>query len=158
VKWPCHDLPHHPFRRGQSVMRNTDLLHRYQNCQANQFLSLSRARIDRCGQRRLSDVQVLRSRAGEWQRARIPANSSRWQPSARRCDSSHGCDRVPCWPALYVIPALRGYLPVEKLYTCCELGGRLEGHTEMRCTSNLEVSGGSLGHELAEVEFDIPTL
>jgi transketolase len=47
-------------------------------------------------------------------------------------------------PALYAALALRGYFPIEKLYTYCELDGILEGHTDMKRTPGLE-SWGPLG-------------
>jgi transketolase len=52
-------------------------------------------------------------------------------------------------PALYAALALRGFLPVEELYTYCELGSRLEGHTDMTRTPGLESSGGPLGMGLS---------
>ena len=52
-------------------------------------------------------------------------------------------------PALYAVLALRGYFPIEELYTYCELGGRLEPHTDMRRTPGLEASGGPLGQGLS---------
>jgi len=52
-------------------------------------------------------------------------------------------------PALYAALALRGYFPIEELYTYCELGGRLEPHTDMRRTPGLEASGGPLGQGLS---------
>lgn len=52
-------------------------------------------------------------------------------------------------PALYAAMALRGFFPVEKLYTYCELGGILEGHTDMKRTPGLESSGGPLGMGLS---------
>jgi transketolase len=45
--------------------------------------------------------------------------------------------------------ALRGYFPVEKLYTYCELDSILEGHTDMKRTPGLESSGGPLGMGLS---------
>ena len=51
-------------------------------------------------------------------------------------------------PALYATLALRGYFPVDKLYTYCELHG-LEGHTDMTRTRGLESSGGPLGMGLS---------
>ena len=48
-------------------------------------------------------------------------------------------------PALYSALALRGFFPVEELYSYCELGSRLEGHTDMTRTPGLETSGGALG-------------
>lgn len=52
-------------------------------------------------------------------------------------------------PALYAALALRGFFPVEKLYTYCELDGILEGHTDMKRTPGLECSGGPLGMGLS---------
>lgn len=52
-------------------------------------------------------------------------------------------------PALYAALALRGFFPVEDVYTYCELGGRLEGHTDMTRTPGLESSGGPLGMGLS---------
>ena len=51
-------------------------------------------------------------------------------------------------PALYAALALRGYYPIEKIYSYCELGG-FEGHTDMTRTSGLESSGGPLGMGLS---------
>ena len=51
-------------------------------------------------------------------------------------------------PALYAALMLRGFYPIEKLYTYCELGG-LEGHTDMTVTPGLESSGGPLGMGLS---------
>ena len=52
-------------------------------------------------------------------------------------------------PALYAALALRGFFPVDQVYTYCELGGMLEGHTDMRRTPGLEASGGPLGMGLS---------
>jgi transketolase len=52
-------------------------------------------------------------------------------------------------PGLYAALALRGFFSVDELYTYCELGGRLEGHTDMKRTPGLESSGGSLGQGLS---------
>lgn len=51
-------------------------------------------------------------------------------------------------PAMYATLALRGFYPIEKIYTYCELGG-LEGHTDMIRTPGLESSGGPLGMGLS---------
>jgi len=51
-------------------------------------------------------------------------------------------------PALYAALALRGYYPVERIYSYCELGG-FEGHTDMTRTKGLESSGGPLGMGLS---------
>ena len=50
---------------------------------------------------------------------------------------------------LYAALALRGYFPDRDVYTYCELGGRLEGHTDMTRTPGLESSGGPLGMGLS---------
>lgn len=47
-------------------------------------------------------------------------------------------------PGLYAALALRGFYPVDEIYTYCELGG-LEGHTDLVRTPGLESSGGPLG-------------
>ena len=52
-------------------------------------------------------------------------------------------------PALYAALALRGFFPVDELYTYCELGSRLEGHSDMTRTPGLESSGGPLGMGLS---------
>ena len=52
-------------------------------------------------------------------------------------------------PALYAALALRGYLPIEELYTYSELGSRLQSHTDMTRTPGLEASGGALGQGLS---------
>jgi transketolase len=51
-------------------------------------------------------------------------------------------------PALYAVLGLKGFYPVEKIYTYCEIGG-LEGHTDMTRTPGLESSGGPLGMGLS---------
>jgi transketolase len=51
-------------------------------------------------------------------------------------------------PALYAALALKGYFPLEALYTYCEPGG-LEGHTDRTRTPGIESSGGPLGMGLS---------
>lgn len=51
-------------------------------------------------------------------------------------------------PGLYAALALRGFYPVDDLYSYCEIGG-LEGHTDMTRTPGLESSGGPLGMGLS---------
>jgi transketolase len=51
-------------------------------------------------------------------------------------------------PGLYSALALRGFFPIEDIYSYCELGG-LEGHTDMTRTVGLENSGGPLGMGLS---------
>ena len=52
-------------------------------------------------------------------------------------------------PGLYAALALAGFFPIEEVYTYCEFGGRLEGHTDMTRTPGLESSGGPLGMGLS---------
>lgn len=52
-------------------------------------------------------------------------------------------------PGLYAALALRGFFPVDEIYSYCELGGMLEGHTDMTRTPGLEASGGPLGMGLS---------
>jgi transketolase len=52
-------------------------------------------------------------------------------------------------PGLYAALALRGYFPEEEVYSYCQLGGMLEGHTDMTRTPGLEASGGPLGMGLS---------
>ena len=52
-------------------------------------------------------------------------------------------------PGLYAALALRGFFPESEIYTYCELGGRLEGHSDMTRTPGLETSGGPLGMGLS---------
>lgn len=51
-------------------------------------------------------------------------------------------------PALYAVLGLKGYYPVDQIYSYCELGG-FEGHTDMTRTPGLESSGGPLGMGLS---------
>jgi transketolase len=51
-------------------------------------------------------------------------------------------------PALYAALALKGFYPLDHIYTYCEPDG-LEGHTDMRRTSGIESSGGPLGMGLS---------
>jgi len=48
-------------------------------------------------------------------------------------------------PALYAALALRGFFPQDQIYSYCQLGGLLQGHTDMRRTPGIEASGGPLG-------------
>jgi len=52
-------------------------------------------------------------------------------------------------PALYAALALKGFFPTSEIYSYCELGGMLEGHTDMTRTPGLETSGGPLGMGLS---------
>lgn len=51
--------------------------------------------------------------------------------------------------ALYATLAERGFIPEDILKEYCIDGGRLPGHSTMRCVPGVEVSTGSLGHGLS---------
>ena len=51
-------------------------------------------------------------------------------------------------PALYAAPAVKGFYPLQEIYTYCEPEG-LEGHTNMTHTAGIESSGGPLGMGLS---------
>ena len=51
--------------------------------------------------------------------------------------------------ALYAVLALRGYFPVEELYTFDKINSRLQGHPDMTVLPGLEMSTGSLGQGLS---------
>jgi transketolase len=55
------------------------------------------------------------------------------------------CSKAHAAPALYAALALRGFFPIDELYTYCELGGRLEGHVHAGRAPGIESSGGPLG-------------
>lgn len=52
-------------------------------------------------------------------------------------------------PTLYAALAEAGFFPVAELPTLRQLGGRLEGHPDMRKVPGIEISTGSLGQGLA---------
>lgn len=52
-------------------------------------------------------------------------------------------------PVLYAALAESGFFPVEELQTLRTLGGRLEGHPDMKKLPGIEISAGSLGQGLA---------
>jgi transketolase len=72
-----------------------------------------------------------------------PSNPTRDDRDRLILSKAHGS------PALYAALALRGFFPVDQIYTYCALGGLLEGHTDMRRTPGLESSGGPLGMGLS---------
>lgn len=51
--------------------------------------------------------------------------------------------------ALYVVLALRGYLPVEELATFDQIDSRLQGHPDLTSLPGLDMSTGSLGQGLS---------
>jgi transketolase len=56
--------------------------------------------------------------------------------------------KAHCSPALYAALALKGFYPIDDIYTYCEPDG-LEGHTDMTRTAGVESSGGPLGMGLS---------
>jgi transketolase len=75
---------------------------------------------------------------------RVDPERPRWEGRDRLVLSkAHGS------PGLYATLALRGYFCIDEIYSYCELGGRLEGHTDMTRTPGLESSGGPLGMGLS---------
>ena len=47
--------------------------------------------------------------------------------------------------ALYAVLALRGYFPVEEVYTYDAIDSRMQGHPDMTKTPGIDMSSGSLG-------------
>ena len=54
-----------------------------------------------------------------------------------------------CCPVIYSALAMRGFFPMEELYTLRELGSRLQGHPDMRKVPGLDMTTGSLGQGLS---------
>lgn len=54
-----------------------------------------------------------------------------------------------CCPVVYTALAMRGFFPMEELYTLRELGSRLQGHPDMRKVPGLDMTTGSLGQGLS---------
>lgn len=51
-------------------------------------------------------------------------------------------------PLLYAALALRGFFPLEELWTLRQLGSRLQGHPDRLKVPGVEMTSGSLGHGL----------
>jgi transketolase len=79
-----------------------------------------------------------------WRELRIDPERPAWADRDRLVLS-----KAHCSPGLYAALALRGYFPVDELYSYCEIDGILEGHTDASRTPGLETSGGLLGMGLA---------
>jgi len=56
---------------------------------------------------------------------------------------AHGC------PGQYASLALRGFFPVDEIYSYGEIDSRLQSHTDMCKTPGVEMSGGALGQGLS---------
>lgn len=54
-----------------------------------------------------------------------------------------------CCPVVYSALAMRGFFPMEELYTLRELGSRLQGHPDMRKVLGMDMTTGSLGQGLS---------
>ena len=52
-------------------------------------------------------------------------------------------------PALYAVLAERGYFPRDWFYSLRKVGGRLQGHPDMKKTPGIDMTSGSLGHGLS---------
>jgi transketolase len=52
-------------------------------------------------------------------------------------------------PALYAVLAMKGYFPVEDLYTLRKPGSILQGHPDMLLTPGIDMTTGSLGQGLS---------
>lgn len=50
-----------------------------------------------------------------------------------------------CGPALYSVLALKGFFPLEELYTLNHLGTRLPSHVDKNKTPGIDMTAGSLG-------------
>jgi len=73
----------------------------------------------------------------------VDARRPKWEERDRLILS-----KAHCSPALYAALALKGFFPVDDIYTYCEPEG-LEGHTDMTRTPGVESSGGPLGMGLS---------
>ena len=75
---------------------------------------------------------------------RLDPQNPQWPERDRFVMSkAHGC------PGQYAALALRGFFPVEELYTYGAVDSRLQSHPDMRKTPGIEMSGGSLGQGLS---------
>ena len=54
-----------------------------------------------------------------------------------------------CAPLLYAVLAESGYFPEKELKSLRKIGGRLQGHPDMRKTPGVDASSGSLGQGLS---------
>ena len=56
---------------------------------------------------------------------------------------AHAC------PGQYAALALKGFFPIEEIYTYGAIDSRLQSHPDMKKTPGIEISGGSLGQGLS---------
>lgn len=90
----------------------------------------------------LSCVEVLVSLYFRW--LRVDPSNPCW-PQRDRLLLSKG----HAGPALYAVTALRGYFPLEELYTMDRLGARLSKHVDRNKLSASDISAGMLGQGLS---------
>ena len=75
---------------------------------------------------------------------RVDPKNPKWEQRDRFIMSkAHGC------PGQYAALALKGFFPIEELYTYGAIDSRLQSHTDMRKTPGVEMSGGALGQGLS---------
>ena len=76
--------------------------------------------------------------------ARLNPASPRWEERDRVVLS-----KAHASPGLYAALSLRGFFPIDELYSYCEIDGILEGHTDATRTPGVESSNGLLGMGLS---------
>lgn len=75
---------------------------------------------------------------------RIDPDNPRWPGRDRFILSKgHSC------PALYATLAARGFMKADELMTLRAIGGRLQGHPDMKKTPGVDMTSGSLGQGLS---------
>jgi len=74
----------------------------------------------------------------------VDPQNSKWPDRDRFVMSkAHGC------PGQYASLAMRGFFPLEEIYTYGAIDSRLQSHPDMRKTPGVEMSGGALGQGLS---------
>jgi len=75
---------------------------------------------------------------------RVDPKNPKWPERDRFILSkAHAC------PGQYAALALRGFFPIEEIYTYGAINSRLQSHPDMKKTPGIEISGGSLGQGLS---------
>jgi len=74
----------------------------------------------------------------------VEPQNPKWEDRDRFVMSkAHGC------PGQYACLAMRGFFPMEEIYTYGAIDSRLQSHPDMRKTPGVEMSGGALGQGLS---------
>ena len=74
----------------------------------------------------------------------VDPKSPKWEDRDRFVMSkAHGC------PGQYAALALKGFFPVDEIYTYGAIDSRLQSHPDMCKTPGIEISGGALGQGLS---------